>query len=730
MRSARRDRHHARGLIAALGSKAFLRAAVAIACACSFFVTCFLVDGDAGGDAAVARAHIEPANAAAAFAPREVGALVVPSVSLDDADAGADPDADDEEEDAEDEADDGGGGDDADDDGALQLEAPPIVLTVEPFHGAAIGGATVTVHGHNMRGPDGDGSSVRCFIGGAACASTRVLDAETLTCVVPPSAGLHLSVSVRKVWPGHAEVSSAPNTLFSYHAPSISRVTPTKGQTGGGTPLTIFGSDFGPKDVPIAVTVGAQPAQRITKISDKEIRCATPAGEVGAATIAVAVLPDDPAHAGVSPNATTTPAAASDAANADGDGAIVPAPAKAKASALAAATATFAYVLTPMERLRRESGDLLEGLRIDLAGAGVPLVFHTTFTLGVGRGGGAGTPALPEFVSADLLTGKPITFVATPELASVLPDADLKPKAYATCALVFNSKQRLMAGKAKGRAIDRHDAVFRFNDAPAGSAFAARVGSKTTHRFAQTPLLRAMLARDPELRKRANKPQRGEALIVPSQHALDFYVRVCKAFPYASAYLISNAFVENLRTTYVELKKRFLAMDGRVSMEQQLQALGSSAGNAGRRKLLRGDPTKSYRDTVLHAPSSTSGANDVEPARDATDPPIELLSVLFCVQMCRTLDVYGYEGNNATASSSSEDDGKEGVGEALLPYWDGKAGTWFGIADDSDAGDGRTRRRRGGGVGGGKSSWANDDATVDASILELLSMREQITLVN
>ena len=91
-----------------MGSKAFLRAAVAIACACSFFVTCFLVDGDAGGDAAVARAHIEPANAAAAFAPREVGALVVPSVSLDDADAGADPDADDEEEDAEDEADDGG----------------------------------------------------------------------------------------------------------------------------------------------------------------------------------------------------------------------------------------------------------------------------------------------------------------------------------------------------------------------------------------------------------------------------------------------------------------------------------------------------------------------------------------------------------------------------------------------------------------------------------------------
>eukprot|EP00191_Tetraselmis_sp_GSL018_P010990 CAMPEP_0177599494 /NCGR_PEP_ID=MMETSP0419_2-20121207/13028_1 /TAXON_ID=582737 /ORGANISM="Tetraselmis sp., Strain GSL018" /LENGTH=467 /DNA_ID=CAMNT_0019092241 /DNA_START=541 /DNA_END=1945 /DNA_ORIENTATION=- len=71
-------------------------------------------------------------------------------------------------------------------------------------------------------------------------------------------------------------------------------------------------------------------------------------------------------------------------------------------------------------------------------------------------------------------------FIKSKAYVSSLPAEDLRENRHKTCAVVGNGGA--MLSKPWGSSIDRHDAVFRFNDGPT-EGFERHVGSKTTYRL-------------------------------------------------------------------------------------------------------------------------------------------------------------------------------------------------------------------------------------------------------
>jgi len=62
------------------------------------------------------------------------------------------------------------------------------VLNIQPFHGPALGGMSLTIHGHNLKSSHGY-SQPEVFVGGEPCIDATVVDQEELTCITPPGVG-------------------------------------------------------------------------------------------------------------------------------------------------------------------------------------------------------------------------------------------------------------------------------------------------------------------------------------------------------------------------------------------------------------------------------------------------------------------------------------------------------------------------------------------------------------
>ena len=73
------------------------------------------------------------------------------------------------------------------------------------------------------------------------------------------------------------------NAVFGQ--PLVTGVTPNRGSTGGGTLVTITGSDFTDAT---AVTFGGIAAESFTVVNNGTIQAQTPVGTIGAAQVAVA----------------------------------------------------------------------------------------------------------------------------------------------------------------------------------------------------------------------------------------------------------------------------------------------------------------------------------------------------------------------------------------------------------------------------------------------------------
>ena len=235
--------------------------------------------------------------------------------------------------------------------------------------------------------------------------------------------------------------------------------------------MTITGQNFGPLNVELEVSIGGRACLETQKVSGNAVVCTVPPGRAGRKRIVVAL--GEGAHR----SETEAPG-------------------------------LFSYYLTPAERLRSESKLLMAGLALTFPDVAIAL--HTQLA-----------DANREMAFRNWVTGAATVFHPSPDLLDVLPAADVARGAHETCAVVLNSALLLEA--ENGREIDLADAVFRFNNAPT-KGFVPFVGAKTTYRFVQARFMRSMLARDPDSRKRAFRPDLKQTLIVWTETARELYI--------------------------------------------------------------------------------------------------------------------------------------------------------------------------------------------------------------
>eukprot|EP00958_Prasinococcus_capsulatus_P006174 scaffold589_cov343-Prasinococcus_capsulatus_cf.AAC.10 len=224
-----------------------------------------------------------------------------------------------------------------------------------------------------------------------------------------------------------------------------------------------------------------------------------------------------------------------------------------------------------------------------------------------------------------------------------------------------------------------------------------------------------LLPQDPVARAQAWKPDAKTVLLVYSKYALDLFatlrevMRAKKAawthsptYFKAPAYFVSPAFTSNVEDIYAELRSRLRDADrspeeatvedeeeeGAAPEEEELPSEGYgdehnlAAGDASatgmsedvmtigsleavtyRRRLQTAEP----QAAPFAAGSALLGANvstQAEPRCERDTPP-ELIAVLFAMQVCDTVDVYGLHGSGGSNSTSSGSRGRNSGG----PYW-------------------------------------------------------------
>ncbi|QDZ19701.1 hypothetical protein A3770_03p22190 [Chloropicon primus] len=496
-------------LLSVLLSKRVLRVLVILSCACSLFVTFFLLDST---QKRYQHHHaIERHTATDTDDARSDNAAAGPvgEEAPGSRRGGRDGESDDPTPEKGLEAGEADEGDEeGDEEGEPAVSLEPIILTIEPYHGAAVGRTTITIKGHNLGRRDtgeDDETEISASVGGVPCITTVSVDNETVTCETPAGAGEGKSVSVTKMGK-ETQIESPPNTLFSYDGPVVDRVRPGSGQTSGGTRVTVHGSNFGPADVPLQVTIGNLTCEGVLRVSDSEATCKTPPQGPGPKNVSVGVWDVD------------------------------------HWTSSEPKLGLYEYALTWAERLEKHSGELLEGLGAYFDG--IPLVLNKNANF---KG--------HECVEEDVFAGRPILYTVPPSLLEVSPQVDLEHKKHKTCALVCNSNELL--SRDHGSEIDGHEAVFRFNNAPT-TGFEKHVGGRTTYRFSQTKFLRSLLVRDPELRKKVPKVSKDDVLLATSEASQDLYVLLRRTFPHSKTFLVSHSFRTNSRLLYAELRQRFL----------------------------------------------------------------------------------------------------------------------------------------------------------------------------
>ena len=151
---------------------------------------------------------------------------------------------------------------------------PPTIASVSPSAGPVAGGTSITVSGTNLLGAS------EVLVGGVPATGLTVVDAWTIACVTP--AGSAGARDIRVTVPGGSVTQPGG---FSYHAPpTIASVSPSSGPEGGGTSVTIVGSNLAATS---AVTFGGVPATGLSVAGDTTITATTPAGAAGAADVTV-----------------------------------------------------------------------------------------------------------------------------------------------------------------------------------------------------------------------------------------------------------------------------------------------------------------------------------------------------------------------------------------------------------------------------------------------------------
>jgi alpha-tubulin suppressor-like RCC1 family protein len=158
----------------------------------------------------------------------------------------------------------------------LAFGAPiPTVTHIAPESGASAGGTPVTITGLELEG------ATAVKFGSTSARSFTVQSPTSITAVAPPGTGtVYVTVST-------AAGTSAVNRSvhFSYlPAPLVKRLSPDNGTAGGGTSVTIAGTNLSGAT---AVMFGSTPASAFTVVSSTSITAVSPVGAPGAVDVTV-----------------------------------------------------------------------------------------------------------------------------------------------------------------------------------------------------------------------------------------------------------------------------------------------------------------------------------------------------------------------------------------------------------------------------------------------------------
>ncbi len=152
------------------------------------------------------------------------------------------------------------------------LASTPAITSISPTSGSTAGGTSVTLTGTNFTGATG------VFFGTVAATSFTVNSSTSITATAPPEAAATVDITVT-TYAGSSAVGTGDRFTFNAAAaPSVTSISPTSGNTGGGTVLTITGSGF---TGATAVTFGSAPASTFTVNSDTSITATTPPQAAG-----------------------------------------------------------------------------------------------------------------------------------------------------------------------------------------------------------------------------------------------------------------------------------------------------------------------------------------------------------------------------------------------------------------------------------------------------------------
>jgi hypothetical protein len=155
--------------------------------------------------------------------------------------------------------------------------SPPTVSGVSPNSGSTAGATAVTITGTNFA----TGATVT--FGGAAATNVVVVSGTQITATTPAGSAGAVTVTVTV----GGQTGSLANA-FTYASPTspptVSGVSPNSGSTGGGTAVTIAGTNFA---AGAAVTFGGTAATNVAVVSGTEITAMTPAGSAEAVTVTV-----------------------------------------------------------------------------------------------------------------------------------------------------------------------------------------------------------------------------------------------------------------------------------------------------------------------------------------------------------------------------------------------------------------------------------------------------------
>ncbi|HET7892664.1 MAG TPA: IPT/TIG domain-containing protein, partial [Candidatus Sulfotelmatobacter sp.] len=155
------------------------------------------------------------------------------------------------------------------------LYPPPSLTGVSPAGGSTNGGTAVTLTGSNFV----TGATVK--FGSAAAISVVVVNSGSITAFTPAGAAGAATVTVTNPDGQSSSLSSA----FTYALPpALNSISPVIGPVGGGTSVTLSGSNF---KSGATVTFGGVAGTNVVVVSNSTLTVTAPNNALGAATVVV-----------------------------------------------------------------------------------------------------------------------------------------------------------------------------------------------------------------------------------------------------------------------------------------------------------------------------------------------------------------------------------------------------------------------------------------------------------